>query len=625
MSASSHSTRAWELLASALFGALLLLIPAPPGVGSSPIELARPVNGEVLRGFDSQGKYAKGHTGVDFSTTRGSIVRSAASGRVVFAGSVAGNESITISHAGGWLTTYSYLLEGRVSKGDEVASGQEIGLSGEGHVPGAQGIHFSLRFDGEYRDPAPYFTHAPVHLSEAPMKTDARRGPYGAIPGSRLATGTAAIAESAAGLGRGFLDAALAGADWTSRAVNAASRFVSEMAEETRRAGLSLANGAMRIATEAGALVAGVVSAFDPALARLVKDRAREAGRAAEQRASRWLDSKSAAALEVVGRRREQVARKARVFERLSAFQESQRNCVPSGASLSEKSEDAPIVVLVGGFGSDLQAGGLPFEIDLGAAGIVRSDVLAFSYSGFAPDHGSGRPIPSEYRPADTWRGIEFASRLLIQYLAEIRRRFPRRRVALVAHSQGGVVARKALIDSGGNLTPPPLADRLVTIGTPHQGSRVANRIAAIRDTRLGANAIDAASRSTGTGGTSRSLKDLAEGSEVMRDLGSRLPPGIPVTSIAASEDLVVPATQSWLRGADNVLISTQQPGASAHSGQLGDTRTMRALELALRGDVPCQSLEQWAASDRRSELIDEAIGGFGDFAVDIVRSADPP
>lgn len=126
-------------------------------------------------------------------------------------------------------------------------------------------------------------------------------------------------------------------------------------------------------------------------------------------------------------------------------------------------------------------------------------------------------------------------------------------------------------------------------------------------------------------GGTSQSLKDLAYGSEVMRNLGSRLPPGIPVTSIAASEDLVVPATQSWLRGADNVLISTQRPGMSAHSGQLRDARTMRALKLALNGDVPCQSLEQWAASDKKSELIDEAIGGFGDFAVDIVRSADPP
>lgn len=625
MSASSHSTRVRNLSVSVLIGALLLLIPAPPVVGAPHIELAAPVDGKLLRGFDSQGKYAKGHTGVDFSAGRGSTVRSAAHGRVVFAGPVAGNTSITISHAGGWLTTYSYLLDIRVSKGDEVASGREIGFSGAGHVPGTEGIHFSLRFEGEYRDPAPFFSHAPAHLSRAPVKSDARDRAHGLIPGSRLGSGTAAVADSAAGLGRGFLDAALAGADWTSRAVNAASRFVSEMADETRRAGLNIANGAMRVATEAGVLAAGMVSVFDPALARRVKDRARKAGRETERRVSRWLDSKSAAALEIAGRRREQVARKARVFERLSAFRESQRDCIESGASLSGDSGDAPIVVLVGGFGSDLQPGGLPFEIDLGATGIARSDVLAFSYSGFTSDPGTGRPVPSEYRPADTWSGIDFASRLLIQYLAEIRRRFPRRRLALLAHSQGGVVARKALVDSGGNLTPPPLADRLVTIGTPHQGSRIANRIAAIRDTHLGADAIDVASRSTATGGASQSLKDLAEGSEVMRNLGSQLPPGIPVTSIAASEDLVVPATQSWLRGADNVLISTQQPGVSAHSGQLGDARTLRALELALRGDVPCQSLQQWTASDRKSELIDEAIGGFGDFAVDITRSADQP
>lgn len=624
MFTSVHSRRARKFSASLVLSSVLLLVPSPPAVGSPQIELATPVNGEVLRGYDSQGKYAKGHTGIDFSAPKGSTVRSAAPGRVVFAGSVAGKTSVTISHAGGWLTTYSFLLEAHVIKGDEVALGRAIGLSGQGHFPGADGIHFSLRFEGEYRDPSLFFSRAPVHLAEAPLKMDARARAHGAIPGSRLGPGAAAVADSAAGLGRGFLELVIAGADWTSRAVNAASHLVSEMADEARRAGLGLANGAMRIATEAGVLVAGMLSGFDQGLARQARERAREAGRAAERRVSRWLDSKSAAALEIAGRRREQIARKARVFERLNAFQVSQRDCVPDSTSSRESSE-APIVVLVGGFGSDLQAGGLPFEIDLAAADVSKSDVLAFSYSGFTPDPGNGRPVPSDYSSPETWKGIEFASQLLIRYLAEIRRRFPRRKVALVAHSQGGVVARKALVDSGGNLTPPPLADRLVTIGTPHQGSRIANRIAAIRDTRLGAGVIDAASRSTATGGTSRSLEDLAEGSEVMRELGSRLPPGIPVTSIAASEDLVVPATQSWLRGADNVLVSTSQPGGSAHSGQLGDARTMRALELALKGDVPCQSLEQWATSDRKSEFIDEAIGGLGDYAVDVTRSADPP
>lgn len=608
-----------------LFFALLLFTAAPPCTASPHIELVVPVDGGVLRGFDRHGQYARGHTGIDFSAVRGSAVRSAASGRVVFAGTVAGNTSITILHDGNWLTTYSYLHEVHVNKGDEVPSGREIGLSGSGHFPGAEGIHFSLRLEGEYRDPAPFFFYTPVHLSKPPVKRNTRARVRGLIPGFRLNFGAASVAESSARLGRGFLELALAGADWTSRAVNAASSFVSEMVDKARLGSLGLANGVLRIAAESGALIASMVAAFDPALARKVNERARAAGKAVNQRAIVWLDSKSAAAMEVVGRRHEQLARKARVFERLSAFQESQRNCVSSEVPKSGEPDDAPVVVLVGGFGSSLQAGGLPFEIDLGSAGILQRNALAFSYSGFIPASGSGLPVPVDYRPVDTWRGIEVASRLLIQFLAEVRRRFPRRQVAIVAHSQGGVVARKALVDSGGNLTPPPLADRLVTIGSPHQGSRIANRIAALKDTHLGADAVAAVSSATAMGGTSQSLKDLAYGSEVMRNLGSRLPPGIPVTSIAASEDLVVPATQSWLRGADNVLISTQRPGMSAHSGQLRDARTMRALKLALNGDVPCQSLEQWAASDKKSELIDEAIGGFGDFAVDIVRSADPP
>ncbi|RIK05368.1 MAG: hypothetical protein DCC49_12595 [Acidobacteria bacterium] len=625
MTASIHSRRFRVLSASIAFGGLLLFATAQPASGSPYIELAEPVDGHVLRTYDNHGKYASGHAGIDFYAPRASAVRSAAPGRVVFAGSVAGNTSITISHAGGWLTTYSFLLEVKVSRGEEVGSGREIGLSGQGHVPGSEGIHFSLRLDGEYRDPAPFFSRLPAHLSDAPTKPGVPESRRGVIHGARLGSGYAALADAAAGLGRGFLDLAFAGADWTSRAVNAASRFVSDAAEKLRRAGADLANGATRIATEAGVLVAGMVTVFDPGLARLARDRARAAGREAERRMSRWLDSKSAAAMEIAGRQRGKIARKARVFERLNAFRESQRDCVPNEVPLPQEQEESPIVVLVGGFGSSLQLGGLPFDIDLAAAGIAHRDVMAFSYSGFAPDPGSGRPAPFEYRASDTWNGINVASELLIRYLSEIRRRFPRRRVAIVAHSQGGIVARKALVDSGGNLTPPPLADRLVTIGSPHQGSRVANRIAAVRDTRLGGEVIDVASRATKTGGRSQSLADLADGSEVMRDLGARLPPGIPVTSIAAAEDLVVPATQSWIRGADNVLVATDQPGTSAHSGQLRDVRTMRALELALRGGVPCEPFERWATSDRKSELIEEAIEGFGDFATDIVRSADPP
>lgn len=588
------------------------------------IELELPVTGGVLRSFDASGRFAPGHRGLDLGAPRESPVHASAGGRVIFAGAVAGNTAVTIAHPGGWQTTYSYLARSIVQKGAEVGQGEVIGSSGAGHLPGKESLHFSLRLDGDYLDPSPYFRGQLVHLSESNEAKWAGPVKAGLIDGALMGSGIAATADVAADFGRGFLDAALEGADWASRSLSAASSYVTEVAERARGAGLNLARSAVRIAVEAGALASGLVLGFDQGLSNRVRERAREAGRRLEQRAERWLDHKSAMVLESLGRTRSDVLRQAKVLERMNAHRRSQRDCTEgSGEEREKPSDDDPLVVLVGGFGSELATGGLPFDIDLASAGIRQDDAIAFSYSGYSQDPAARRPMPNAYSPADTWGGISRAAELLARFLSEIRRHYPRRKVTVVAHSQGGVVARKALLDSSASGVPPPPADRLVTIGSPHQGSRIANRISVIRDTTLGARAVDAAGRSAEIGTGSQSLRDLAEGSEIMREMGSRLPSGIPVTSIAAAEDFVVPATQSWLRGADNVLISTGQPGAGAHSGQLRNKATMHALHLALRGQVPCQEFADWLSSDKKSALIDEAIGGVGEFAAQAARGVD--
>jgi len=112
--------------------------------------LSPPVDGPVISPYAPAGQYA-GHWGVDFSALPGSEVRAAASGRVTFAGSVAGMKSVTIEPIPGFKVSVSYLSAALVPNGARVIRGQVIARSGLPH--GVPGVHFSTRIDGRYVDP----------------------------------------------------------------------------------------------------------------------------------------------------------------------------------------------------------------------------------------------------------------------------------------------------------------------------------------------------------------------------------------------------------------------------------------------------------------------------------------
>ena len=105
----------------------------------------------LTRPFGPIGRYG-GHWGIDYETMAvGARVVAAASGTVTFAGVVVGNRAITVDHGGGLKTSYSYLGEALVDRGDWVRRGDEIGV---GAVPVIHGtVHFSVRVHGTYVDP----------------------------------------------------------------------------------------------------------------------------------------------------------------------------------------------------------------------------------------------------------------------------------------------------------------------------------------------------------------------------------------------------------------------------------------------------------------------------------------
>jgi hypothetical protein len=91
--------------------------------------------------------FARGqHRGVDFPA-RGAV-RSACSGRVVFAGRVAGEGTVSVRCAR-WRVSYAPLTRVAVRAGEPVGSGESLGRT-------ARGIHFGVRREGRrfgYVDP----------------------------------------------------------------------------------------------------------------------------------------------------------------------------------------------------------------------------------------------------------------------------------------------------------------------------------------------------------------------------------------------------------------------------------------------------------------------------------------
>ena len=128
-------------------------------VAASPVAAAAvlipPVDGPaIVRFVEPPHRWAPGHRGIDYALPAGTAVRAAGGGTVAYAGKVAGHLAVTIDHGLGMETTYTALSEVTVERGQEVGQGTWIGYSGRAHPGGQLGLHFGVKVDGEYVDPA---------------------------------------------------------------------------------------------------------------------------------------------------------------------------------------------------------------------------------------------------------------------------------------------------------------------------------------------------------------------------------------------------------------------------------------------------------------------------------------
>lgn len=161
-------------LAAILLLALLLLVPAsraastpgavPDGAAlSAAPEWAWPVDGprRVTERFRAPAHaYGPGHRGIDIAAPVGVAVRAPADGVIAFRGVVVDRAVLTITHAGGFVSSFEP-VRSDLAAGSTVARGDVVGVVDVGGHTAAGALHLGVRLDGAYLDPLLMFGPVP--------------------------------------------------------------------------------------------------------------------------------------------------------------------------------------------------------------------------------------------------------------------------------------------------------------------------------------------------------------------------------------------------------------------------------------------------------------------------------
>ena len=132
---------------------------------------------------------APGNRGLEYATRPGSAVWAAAAGMVTFAGRVGAGRHVTVAHADGVRTSYSFLAGVAVRAGQAVAAGQVLGTAGTS-------FHFGARIGEAYVDPAVLLGIAgPTRLVPIASRGGFRRTGPGSVPSPRPARGLRSVAR----------------------------------------------------------------------------------------------------------------------------------------------------------------------------------------------------------------------------------------------------------------------------------------------------------------------------------------------------------------------------------------------------------------------------------------------
>jgi murein DD-endopeptidase MepM/ murein hydrolase activator NlpD len=150
--------------------AVLAFAQAPP-VNAAPCWFP-PVVGTVTDPYrEPPCRWCAGNRGIDYQVADDVVVHAAASGRVVFVGTVVDVRYVVIQLAQGWRHTYGQLVSTPLAAGDVVFAKGVVGRASEA-------FFFGLRIGDDYADPAPFIGTVPRRARLIPLDgTPARPAP----------------------------------------------------------------------------------------------------------------------------------------------------------------------------------------------------------------------------------------------------------------------------------------------------------------------------------------------------------------------------------------------------------------------------------------------------------------
>ena len=220
--------------------------------------------------------------------------------------------------------------------------------------------------------------------------------------------------------------------------------------------------------------------------------------------------------------------------------------------------------------------------------------IYRFSYAGV-----KGPRLHRPYAATDTYDDISDAARRLRRLLVRIARRHPGADVDLIAHSMGGLVARRFLSTSAKEVAARvPRVDHFVTFSTPHQGASIAELPAKLESKTLtGRWLVDGMSSWARSGGPlpdprSTAVSQLAPGSLLLKEMAREgVLYGTKALALAIPNDLVVTADRaSW----EEATARTVAPeGLHGHSSIVASDAAQGLAYDFLR-DAPASCEDGW-------------------------------
>lgn len=111
-----------------------------------------PVKGKVTSRYGIRGR--RRHDGIDISVKRGTPVKAAASGKVIFSSRLRGyGNLILVKHKDGFFTAYGHNARNLKKKGEKVKRGEVIARVGTTGRTSGPHLHFEVRKENEARNP----------------------------------------------------------------------------------------------------------------------------------------------------------------------------------------------------------------------------------------------------------------------------------------------------------------------------------------------------------------------------------------------------------------------------------------------------------------------------------------